>query len=131
MRALIVAALPVLIIIGVIYLESRRQPNYPDETAAGLELLSKEFRGSGYFHRSVSDTNPPNASHPDYYITVDEALAQLSRIQSERGLSTNNAPELEHLISQLAEPPESRAVGETKVNVLRLNLALEQFKPKP
>jgi K+-transporting ATPase c subunit len=117
-----------LLVAAVLYERLRTTTStVPDETVEGLKLLSREFSAPGYFHLDSSVTNrPAHESHPDYYLEVDEARRQINRVLNERNLETNRVGELEGLIDRIAEPSKSRAVGSAKVNVLRLNLALDE-----
>jgi K+-transporting ATPase c subunit len=129
-RAIAVGAILALFLAIWIYRSGTEKSSVPNETAAGLKLLSREFAGPGYFHLDPSVTNqPPSESHPDYCITANAAREQIGRVLAERNWTTNRAADLERIVDRLAEAPESRAVGGAKVNVLRLNLALDELQP--
>jgi K+-transporting ATPase ATPase C chain len=61
----------------------------------------------------------------DPHISVEAARAQIQRIERARGLETN---QVELLISQNTEGRFLGIFGEPRVNVLKLNLALDAFQ---
>ena len=98
----------------------------PDEKAVALGLLAQKFTGPGYFHAGSWTTNAPGQIHGEgVFIATADAKTQLSRVARERQLDPKTSNNLDRLIERLSEPPQSRAVGVSEVNVLRLNLALD------
>ncbi len=57
-------------------------------------------------------------------ISVDSAVLQVSRIATERGLPES---EVKALVSEHIEPPQFGFLGQERVNVLKLNLALDEL----
>jgi K+-transporting ATPase ATPase C chain len=67
-----------------------------------------------------------SASGLDPHISVAAARYQVSRVAAARKLPVE---QVEALVEQATERPLLGLLGETGVNVLRLNLALEEVKP--
>ena len=82
------------------------------------------------FHEENPDYHGPipadlvtaSASGLDPHISPDSARAQASRVADARGISVE---EVNHLIDRFTERPYLGLIGEFRVNVLRLNLALD------
>ncbi|MEI6123778.1 MAG: potassium-transporting ATPase subunit KdpC [Bacteroidota bacterium] len=66
-----------------------------------------------------------SASGLDPHISPMAASMQLDRIVKARNLTTVQKQQLIHLIAELTESPQYLLLGEARVNVLRLNLALD------
>jgi K+-transporting ATPase ATPase C chain len=65
-----------------------------------------------------------SASGLDPHISVDSTLLQVSRVAKERGLSESAVRDL---VNKQIEPPQFGVLGQEKVNVLKLNLALDEL----
>ncbi len=91
-----------------------------DRVKASVEKFRKEnpdFQGP-----IPADLLTTSASGLDPDISPDSAAAQLPRVAKARGIS---ADELQQLVAQYTKPPDLGVLGEPRVNVLNLNLALD------
>ena len=106
------------------YTRSQSQSKFaiPDEKAAAEQLLAEKLTGPRYFQLEAPS---PETPHP--YLSPFQAKAQVARIVSERQWSEDITDRVNLLIDSLAEPPPSRAIGTDRVNVYRLNLALDEL----
>lgn len=68
-----------------------------------------------------------SASGLDPHVTVDAALTQVTRVLKARDWEDARRPAIEKLIRQYTAPREFGALGEERVNVLELNLALDRM----
>jgi len=66
-----------------------------------------------------------SASGLDPHISLAAARYQAPRVARERGLSVKD---VQRLIEEHAEPTDLRVLGEPRVNVLKLNLALDRAR---
>jgi len=120
-----IAAVLALLAIGVgrfAWNHNERNLTIPDEKQAGLALLSQKLSGPGYF----SDAK---ASHDDEgtWITPADARDQADRVIKERKFDETRCGKLKQLVIDLTEPPSSRIVGGDRINLVRLNLALDEL----
>jgi K+-transporting ATPase ATPase C chain len=69
-----------------------------------------------------ADAVTASASGLDPHVSPDTARAQASRVAKARGVA---ADQIEQLIAQNTEGPDLGLIGEPRVNVLKLNLALD------
>lgn len=84
------------------------------------------LRAEGVTAPIPADAVTTSASGLDPDISQEYALLQVPRIAKARGLSENS---LRDLIARHTDTPALGLFGEPRVNVLKLNLALNQFKP--
>ena len=68
-----------------------------------------------------------SASGVDPHISPDAAMLQVLRVGRARGCDSIGMAEIRRLIGKIAEPPQWGIFGNPRVNVLRLNLALDQL----
>lgn len=95
-----------------------------DRTKAAVEKFRKE--NPDYQGPLPADLVTASASGLDPHVSPDSALAQAPRIAKARHV----APEqVTQLIAQMTEGPDLGLLGEPRVNVLRVNLALDQRYP--
>ena len=73
-----------------------------------------------------ADAVTASASGLDPHISPDSAGAQAPRVAQARGISTDQA---NRLVTQFTEGPTFGVLGDPRINVLKLNLALDQQFP--
>ena len=95
-----------------------------DRTKASVDKFRKE--NPDYQEPIPADLLTASASGLDPHISPDSALAQAPRVAKTRNIATAS---VRQLISQHTEGPDLGLLGEPRVNVLRLNLALDQRYP--
>jgi K+-transporting ATPase ATPase C chain len=64
----------------------------------------------------------------DPHITPDAARLQIDRVDTARGFTSTQRAQLTALVEQSIEPPQLGLLGEPRVNVLLLNLAVDQIR---
>ncbi len=74
-----------------------------------------------------ADLLTTSASGLDPHISPDSALVQAPRVATARGVAEDR---IKALIAQSTEPPDLTLLGEYRVNVLMLNLALDRQYPR-
>jgi K+-transporting ATPase ATPase C chain len=94
-----------------------------DRVKASIEKFRKE--NPDYHGPIPADLVTTSASGLDPHLSPDSAMAQVPRVAKARGLSVE---QVNHLVGQFTEGPDLGVLGESRVNVLRLNLALDQQK---
>lgn len=65
-----------------------------------------------------------SASGLDPHISPESARLQIARVAAARGLSQDKVKEL---VEKFVEPPQWGFLGQSRVNVLLLNVALDQL----
>jgi K+-transporting ATPase ATPase C chain len=94
-----------------------------DRVKASAEQFRKD--NPGYAGPIPADALTASGSGLDPHISIANAEAQAARVAHARHLSTSA---LDGLIASLAEPRALGFAGEPRVNVLRLNLALDVLR---
>jgi K+-transporting ATPase ATPase C chain len=92
-----------------------------DRVKASVEQFRKA--NPDYKGPIPADMVTGSASGLDPHISPDSAHAQAARVAKARGVS---ADQVNQLIDQSTEGPDLGLLGEPRVNVLKLNLALDQ-----
>jgi potassium-transporting ATPase KdpC subunit len=95
-----------------------------DRVSASVEQFRKE--NPDYQGPIPSDLVTTSASGLDPHLSPDSAAAQVPRVSKARGIP---ADQLNQIVSQFTEGPDFAILGEPRVNVLKLNLALDQKYP--
>ncbi|MES2996629.1 MAG: potassium-transporting ATPase subunit C [Verrucomicrobiota bacterium] len=108
------------------HLQRQRLP-VPNENAAGVELLVEAQAGARYFHET--SRVPDKEGEPT--ISPEEVREQIPRVIRERGWGSTEEAKLQKWIDHLTEEPASRIVGSYRINLARLNLALDQLHASP
>ena len=98
----------------------------PDERKVAMELLADNQTGPGYFHPADASAVPDE--HGIFWIEPPAAEAQIDRLLRERKLDSSAAEKLRKLIGEVTEPHPSRIVGGERINLARLNVALDGLK---
>jgi len=95
-----------------------------DRVQASVAAFYKE---NPEYHGPIpADLLTASASGLDPHISPDSARAQAARVADARGIQVDQANQL---VAQFAEGPDLGLLGEPRVNVLKLNLALDQQFP--
>jgi K+-transporting ATPase ATPase C chain len=94
-----------------------------------VKLAEEKFRkeNPGFAGPIPADLLTASASGLDPDISPASARAQAARVASARGISPD---ELHQVIAQFTKPPELGILGEARVNVLELNMALDRRFPR-
>jgi len=103
------------------YARSQQAGQLPDEKKVAMEQLVDRQTGPGYFHA------PDPAPDENGIVWIDPASAgdQIEGILRERKRDAADAVKLEKLIEETSAPHPSRVVGGNRINVARLNVALD------
>jgi K+-transporting ATPase ATPase C chain len=96
-----------------------------DRVKASIDKFRKD--NPDYQGPLPADLVTASASGLDPHISPDSATAQAARVAKARGMS---ADQISQLIAQLTEGPDLGMLGEPRVNVLKLNLALDDKFPR-
>lgn len=100
----------------------RADKHLPDERKVAMQMLAERQSGPGYFQPADPAEKPDEQGI--FWLPAERAGDQLDRIVRERkGAVTRER--LQKLIAEVAEPQPSRAIGGDRLNLARLNLALD------
>jgi K+-transporting ATPase ATPase C chain len=91
-----------------------------DRVKASVEQFRKD--NPDYRGPVPADLVTMSASGLDPHISPDSARAQVPRVAKARGVGADH---VESLVAQFTEGPDLGLLGEPRVNVLKLNLALD------
>ncbi|QJE97759.1 potassium-transporting ATPase subunit C [Luteolibacter luteus] len=98
----------------------------PDEKKIAIERLVESQTGPAYFQSG--DSAPDPDSDGVVWIDAVVARAQIDRIVAERKGDDAMKRRIDRLVDEASEPHPSRAVGGERINLARLNLALDAAK---
>ena len=96
-----------------------------DRVKASIDKFRKE--NPDYTGPLPADLVTASASGLDPHLSPDSAKAQASRVAKARGVSVD---QMNQLIARFTEAPDLGFLGEPRVNVLKLNLAMDQQFPR-
>jgi len=96
-----------------------------DRVQASVEQFRKD--NPDYHGAIPADLLTASASGLDPHISPDSALAQAPRVARARGVALDR---ITTLVASLTEGPDLTVLGEPRVNVLELNLALDRQFPR-
>lgn len=96
-----------------------------DRVKASIKKFRKE--NPDYHGPIPADLVTASASGLDPDISPDSARAQAARVAKTRGVPVE---EVNRLIARFTEAPDLGLLGEARVNVLKLNLALDRAAPR-
>lgn len=103
-------------------------------TSEKRKLLFRERKENFILKNQIDATQPlpsemlcASASGLDPHISPLAALLQVERIVKVRQLNNSQKQELLTTIADLTEPPQFTLLGEARINVLKLNLALDKL----
>ena len=94
----------------------------PDEKREAMIELSDKQAGPGYF-LAEAGTQPDEQGF--LWTDPDKVTAQIDRVLRERKLDDSQRETLTKLINEVSEPQPSRTIGGNRVNLARLNVALD------
>lgn len=66
-----------------------------------------------------------SASGLDPHISVEAAVIQSARVAAARGYDARRNEKLVSLVNSMSEPPDWKIFGEPRINVLKLNMAID------
>ncbi len=96
-----------------------------DRVKASIDKFRKE--NPDYTGPLPADLVTASASGLDPHLSPDSAKAQAARVAKARGVTVE---QMNQLIAQFTEGPDLGFLGEPRVNVLKLNLAMDQQFPR-
>ena len=96
-----------------------------DRVKASIDKFRKD--NPDYKGDLPADLVTASASGLDPHISPDSAAAQTARVAKARGVS---ADQVNQLVAQMTEGPDLGLLGESRVNVLKVNMALDEKFPR-
>ena len=107
-------------------LREKNAEQLPNEKKVAMELLADKQAGAGYFHPADASVAPDEQGV--FWIEPPAAQSQIDRILRERNQDASFRDKVRKLIEETSEPHPSRIVGGERINLARLNLALDALK---
>lgn len=98
----------------------------PNEKKVAMERLVESQAGPAYFHPGASA--PAEDENGAVWIDTAAAREQIDRIVSARKGDAVMKARISKLVDEASEPYPSRVVGGERVNLARLNVALDTAK---
>ncbi len=98
----------------------------PDEKKVAMELLTDTQSGPDYFH--AGDPAPMPDERGIVWLDPLAAREQIDRVAEARKLDAAGREKLARLIEETCEPHPSRVVGGDRINLARLNVALDAMR---
>lgn len=111
-------------LMAITWYQRHEMKRLPNERVIGAQLVVEKLSGPRYFQENIQE----RGSDGEPVIFPDEAHAQVPRIVKERSWNAEQERKLHQLIDKLTEEPASRMVGRVRINLARLNLALDQLQ---
>ena len=82
-----------------------------------------------YGEQAPFDLLTTSGSGLDPHLSPEAVLNQLDRVANKRGLTGPSVDQLRALVVSLVEPPTFGFMGKSRVNILKLNLAIDRSFP--
>ncbi|MCW1924207.1 potassium-transporting ATPase subunit C [Luteolibacter arcticus] len=113
---------------GIVWWTALREDTepLPDEKRVAMIELEDKQSGPGYFHPDDPAATPDEQGVT--WIAPDKVAVQIDRVIRERKLDESSREKLAKLIEEVSEPHPSRVIGGNRVNLARLNVALDAMK---
>lgn len=96
---------------------------FNDEVKKRYEELSKEYSSNNI----PQEMYLKSGSGIDPHISPQSALMQIERVAASRNFSADKKEKLKNIITALTEKRDFGILGEERVNVLKLNLAVDKL----
>ena len=108
----------------------------PTSAALQTAVQTRRTEIEAAYHLSPADDIPADllfasGSGLDPHLSPAAARLQLDRVAAERNLPDSQRAQLAALVDRAIEPPQWGWLGEARVNVLLLNLAVDDIYGKP
>jgi K+-transporting ATPase ATPase C chain len=95
-----------------------------------IEIRRKNYADSNYLPSGTyipDDAIFASGSGVDPDISIENARFQINRIAKVRNFDESKKKQLETLVDKMINKPQFGILGETRINVLRLNMMLDQL----
>ena len=130
-RSIILAiTIAFLFAIGVasfVWFRNDRSFKILDEKKVGVALLAETLTGPRYFQEPEHPAEFLSGEGGPW-IAPEDAMKQAGRVAQERRYDAAQTEKLKTLIEKLTEAHPSRVIGGDRIQLVRLNLALDQLK---